>query len=297
MTDVSIIIVNYNTKDFIINCLNSIFEQTGGVQCETIVVDNCSVDGSQQVIAEFFPQVILIQNKINLGFGKANNLGAKLATGKYLFFLNSDTILLNNAISFLFNFNELNKTNLKIGVSGGILFDSDKSEIRSFGPLPTKIHILRSIMGLLPGFPRMKSKEAIYFNKNGFLEVGYVTGADMFIQKSIFETIGGFDPEFFMYYEETDLQHRLKDSGYHNFVISGPGIIHYEGSSFDKSKANNTKRIIITNSIFHYFKKHSKYLPYLIFKILFLIIRLPTIFYPSYSFKEKKEYIQQILNS
>ena len=297
MTDVSIIIINYNTKDLIINCLNSIFKQTAGVQFEVIVVDNCSVDGSQKIIAESFPQVILIQNKVNLGFGKANNLGAKLATGKYLFFLNSDTILLNNAISFLFIFNELNKAKLKIGISGGILSDTNKSEIRSFGPLPTKIHILRSIMGLLPGFSRMKSKEAFYFNKNGFLEVGYVTGADMFIQKSIFETIGGFDPEFFMYYEDTDLQHRLKDSGFHNFVITGPKIIHYEGSSFVKSKANNLKRIIITNSLFYYFKKHSKYLPYLIFKMFFLIMRLPTILYPSYSFKEKKEYIQQIINS
>lgn len=295
--DVSLIIVNYNTKDLISNCLSSIFKQTVGLQFEVIVVDNASVDGSRQVIIETFPQVILIQNKVNLGFGRANNLGVEKASGKYLFFLNSDTVLLNNAISIFFNFSEHNETNLKIGVIGGILMDSSKSETRSFGPLPTKTEILRSLLGLCSGFPRMKSGEAIIFKKNGFLEVEYVTGADMFIQKSIFEAFVGFDPEFFMYYEETDLQLRLKNAGYHNFVISGIQIIHYESASFDRRKTNNTKRIIITKSTFHYFRKHSNYLPYLIFKILYLAFRLPTIFYLSYSFKEKKEYFLQIINS
>ena len=92
--DVSIIIVNYNTKELTLQCLNSIFKQTIKIEYEIIVVDNASVDGSQKIIKEYYPKVILIENKENFGFGIANNIGAKYAQGKYLFFLNSDNITL-----------------------------------------------------------------------------------------------------------------------------------------------------------------------------------------------------------
>jgi len=297
MLDVSIIIVNYNTKKLVINCIESIINQTLNLTFEIIVVDNASIDGSPQLIKSTYPQVILIESKTNLGFGRANNLGVTKAQGKYLFFLNSDTILLNNAILALLNFNEKNSAILNIGISGGILLDENKLETGSFGPLPTKARTLKSILGLLPRFDKMNATEHLHFQTNGYLKVGYITGADLFISNSIFKNIGGFDPNIFMYFEETDLQLRLKNANYCNCVISGTQIIHLEGASLNQMNANNRKRLIYTKSMFYYFKKHSKLINFLIFKILFLTIRLTAIFYFKYTWKEKKEYILQIIKS
>lgn len=101
--NVSVIIVNYNTKELTKNCLASIFEKTKNIDFEVIVSDNGSTDGSIEMIKSDFPQVVLIENNVNLGFGKANNIAAKIAKGKYLLFLNSDTILLNNAVKEFFD--------------------------------------------------------------------------------------------------------------------------------------------------------------------------------------------------
>lgn len=293
--DVSIIIVNYNTKELIINCIESIINQTLNLTFEIIIVDNASIDGSQQAIKKIYPHVILIESKINLGFGRANNLGAERALGKYLFFLNSDTILLNNSIHALYYFNEINFARFNIGITGGILIDENGFETGSFGPLPSKTNMLKSILGLLPRFTKMTSIENKFFKTNGYLEVGYITGADMFISKSTFNKIGGFDPNIFMYYEETDLQRRLNNAHYRNFVIEGTQIIHFEGAILNQSNTNHKKRLIVTKSMFYYFRKHSTFIFFLIFKILFLTIRLSTIFYPGYSWKENKEYILHII--
>ena len=102
--DVSIIIVNYNTKKLIKNCINSIYKHTKDVDFEIIVSDNGSVDGSVEMIKSEFPNVILIENNANLGFGAANNRGLKIAKGKYIFYLNSDTVLLNNAVKYFFDY-------------------------------------------------------------------------------------------------------------------------------------------------------------------------------------------------
>lgn len=295
--DVSIIIINYNTKDLTLNCINSITSKTFSLTYELIIVDNASIDGSQALLRREYPDIILIESERNLGFGRANNLGAVKAQGKYLFFLNSDTVLLNDSIYQLFQFNELKKSKLRIGICGGVLIDKNGSETGSFGPLPNMTNTLKSIVGIYPRFTRMTSAETTFYHENHFLEVGYIMGADMFIEKSIFDTIGGFDPNLFMYYEETDLQFRLKKANYHNYLISGPKIVHFEGGCTPKTYANNFKRLVITKSMFYYFRKHSGYFNYLLFKIVYFLIRLTTIFYPSYSWKEKKEYFLQILKS
>jgi len=295
--DVSIIIVNYNTKDLTLQCLKSIFAQTENIEFEIIVIDNASSDGSCSLLQENFPQVNLIQSDKNLGFGRANNLGAIAAQGKYLFFLNSDTILLNNSILAQFNFNEKNANRFKIGISGGILLDENRLETGSFGPLPSKTNILKSTIGFVPRFTKMTSKEIKSFHTNGYLEVGYITGADMFISKSTFNSCGGFDPNIFMYYEETDLQLRLKKLNYHNFVVDGTQIIHLEGASTNKLQTNNKKRLIVTKSMFYFFRKHSYKINYIFFKIIYLLIRLLTIFSIKYTWKEKKEYIHAIIKA
>lgn len=115
--DVSVIIVNYNTKDLILNCIQSIYEKTKDLTFEIIVSDNDSKDDSIKQISSQFPEVKIIENKKNLGFGMANNEGFKIAQGKYVFCLNPDTILINNAIKFLYDFMEHNE---ECAAGGGI---------------------------------------------------------------------------------------------------------------------------------------------------------------------------------
>ena len=129
MINVSIIIVSYNTKELTHNCLKSVFEQTVNIDFEVIVSDNGSTDGSVEMIKKYFPQVALIENGANLGFGMANNRGLKVAKGKYIFYLNSDTILLNNAVKIFFDYWENAEDKESIGALGGILLDKDLNRI------------------------------------------------------------------------------------------------------------------------------------------------------------------------
>ena len=121
--DVSIIIINYNTRQMLANCLNSLYEFTKEIQFEVIVVDNASKDGSEQYICSKFPQVKWVNSGGNVGFGRANNLGIKYAKGKYLFLLNSDTLLLNNATKAFYNYAE-SHIGERIGVLGCWLYDN-----------------------------------------------------------------------------------------------------------------------------------------------------------------------------
>jgi GT2 family glycosyltransferase len=232
MTDVSIVIVNYNTKDLILQCLQSIYENTVGVDFEIIVVDNASEDESCASIKEKFPKVILVESKYNLGFGKANNIGAKLASGNFLFLLNSDTLLIENSIKVLKDF--LEKSNDQtIGVVGCKLLDKDKKPHISYGNFPS---IYQEIFeyGLLKIFKKYyaeKLSPSITDKSTEIKNVDYIIGADMFFKKSVFDAVSGFDEDFFLYYEETEICFRLKKLGYKIVWNPNTSIIHYVGSS------------------------------------------------------------------
>lgn len=229
--DVSIIIVNYNTKEFTLNCINSVFNQTFGLSFEVIVVDNVSTDGS----AELFSQddrILFVSSGQNLGFGMANNVGFKIARGKYVFCLNPDTILLNNAIQILFDFME---SNPRVGICGGNLFDADMKPTHSYRMmLPSLIWEIDYKFGEL--FTRLKWGKNAEFNYWGNpMKVGYITGADMMIRKEIVDKTGGFSKYFFMYYEECELTYRIKNAGYLVYSVPNAHIMHLEGKSFKSS--------------------------------------------------------------
>ena len=236
MIDVSVIIVSYNTLQLTKNCLNSIFEQTTGLNIEVIVSDNGSSDGSVEMIKSNFPSVILIENNQNLGFGKANNQGLKIAKGKYIFYLNSDTVLLNNAIYFFYNYWEHSNMPDEIGAIGGILVDEKLRKIHSGGKFPTYETIYNESLYLLNKhriaafikffhlswilkFRRNKIDRLSTFESN----VDYVTGADLFLKN---DNNAYFDENYFLYYEETDLELALVKKGKKCFLIDGPEIMH-----------------------------------------------------------------------
>lgn len=226
---VSIIIVNYNTLELTKNTISSILSETKKIKYEIILVDNNSQDGSVEFFSNDYykKKIKFIKNNENLGFGKANNIGINIAKGKYLFLLNSDTLLLNNVVKILYKFMEKNP---KIGISGGNIYDVNRLPAHSYSKFPDyKFDLYEIYKKLYLKF----FKKRLDFNYSDIpKKVGYITGADMFIRKELVDKIGNFDPEFFMYFEETELTWRAKKIGYEIYSVPEAKIIHLEGKSF-----------------------------------------------------------------
>ena len=274
--DVSVIIVNYNTKQMTLDCINSIFEKTVDVDFEVILVDNNSTDGSREVFDSDSRIKYFYLNE-NLGFGKANNYGIERAVGEYVFCLNSDTILLNNAI---FEFFKFAKDSGHLGCIGSMLLKKDKTENLSYGKFPDwKEHLMLRLKG-----PVYKLVGKVYLlnefnykdkNNASSFDVDFVTGADLFVKKETLK-FGAFDPDFFMYFEETELQYRLTKNGYGSKIIITPQIIHLDGGSFNGDKAKLIRRELMSlTSEFLYFKKTLSKIKYILFRSTFILTRLP----------------------
>ena len=295
--DVSIIIVNYNTWELTKQCIESIFDKTEGIFFEVIVVDNDSRDGS----VGFFstdPRIQFIESGDNIGFGRANNLGLDKAKGKYVFFLNSDTILLNNAVKFFFDFAE-NSQSLRIGGLGCQLVNGDYEHVHSFSKFPKmfetfKYEIKDHVASILHK-PKPSRNSCLYkVSPFGYYEVDYVTGADLFVSRDVLNTCGRFDPDFFMYYEETEMQYRWKKAGLKQYVIDGPRIVHLEQKSTVRSN-NFARELRDTKSRILYFKKTEHVMNYYMYRLLLLIFRIHYLVKPSLSFKQKKDFIKILL--
>lgn len=290
---VSIIIVNYNTLQLTKNCIESIIAKTYGVEYEIILVDNGSLDGSQKAFA-FDKRLLFVEAGRNLGFGKANNLGVGQAKGDYIFFLNSDTLLLNNAIYEMWRYCEEHKED-NIGGLGCILCDGNNQRCHSYAKLNTWKDIVKSYF--IAPYTKKKAKEIMAMDaedesKDAF-EVGYVTGADLFVSRKVIDECGCFDPDFFMYSEESEMQWRFRKHGYHNMIIKSPKIIHLEGMSQTKRKSPTMRKIMMTqSSLYLYVKKTSSKFEYLLFQLLFPITRLPFLFLAKRSIRDKLMYIK-----
>lgn len=281
--DVSIIIVNYNTKDLLMQCLDSIISYTKEIEYEIIVSDNGSKDGSIEIIKQKYPKVILIENNANIGFGAANNKGLNIATGKYIFYLNSDTYLINNAVKYFFDYWEENGDKESLGAIGGVLLDSSLQSIHSGANLPDyksycklqrlfiKFHIIKTIVyifGLGKLYLNYQKKKSIKENVS-VGEIGYVTGADLFMKN---DQYAKFDEQFFMYSEETDMQKRLSDNGKKRMIIEGPKIVHLTKKIPQKFEIESLSVFFMQESFLLYAKKHFDKIAYL--KFLIYIDRL-----------------------
>jgi GT2 family glycosyltransferase len=256
-TGVSIIIVNYNCAEHTCNCIASIYKYCLGTSFEIIVVDNASAGDFVNVITERFPDVKLIVNGKNLGFGVANNIGVRVALGKYLFFLNPDTILLSNAVSEFYSF--LENSGAEVGCCGCNLVTLDGKPNTSFGNFPSVLQQFSDI-GFRSLYKRYYNEKLTMAKRCDFNEViivDYLVGAAVFIKKQIFEAIGGFDEGFFMYYEETDLFFRLNKAGYKSYILPKIKIIHLEGITTESEAAFNYERwVMMEKSRYYYFTKN-----------------------------------------
>lgn len=270
--DVSVIIINYKTPDLVKDCVKSIKKMTEGISYEIVVVDNASDDGSAEMIKrELRDNVILIESETNLGFGKANNLGVKQAKGKYVFLLNSDTVLINNAIKILYDYMEQSS---KVGIVGGNLYSVDLKENSSFSMNFDDIESLKKQAGWVNIITEILSRQfrqkfydeeqkRKYAYKNTFnhsdepMEVGYIFGSDMMLLRELYNQMGGFDPEFFMYAEEEELSWRIHQAGYKIMNVPMAKIIHLDGGTFKRDQSFNSRQFVMrmTGAMIYYKKR------------------------------------------
>ncbi|MBV6421891.1 MAG: hypothetical protein DAHOPDDO_03179 [Ignavibacteriaceae bacterium] len=274
--DVSIIIVNYKSTELLRNCLDSIYTFTKDISFEIIVVDNESIPGELEDVTKKFSGIKLVKNELNKGFGAANNQGTELAEGKYLLFLNNDTILQENSIKKVFDYADSISGENIIGCR---LLNEDRSIQKSVFDFPTLANVFTSNFFLYLLFPKSK-----YFNKyhlmnsgiNSITEVDVVTGAFLFTPKQIFKKLGGFDERFFFYMDETDLCYRYKQMNENVVYFPETSLIHLKGKSAGgESWFKNKYQSISTIKFFQKHFKGMKFFFAIIFHYAGLIIRIP----------------------
>ena len=254
----SVIIVNYNVKHFLEQCLCSVQKAIAEMQAEIIVIDNNSADHSIGYLAPKFPEVRFIANKENLGFAKGCNQGLQLASGEYILFLNPDTIVpedcFEKCISFFTSHPEAGALGIKMLDGSGKFLKESK---RAF---PSPMTSLYKLSGLSKLFPRSKlfSKYHLgYLNENENHEVDVLAGAFMMIKKEVLNTVGSFDETFFMYGEDVDLSYRIQKAAcpatggsFKNYYFAGSSIIHFKGESTRKGSMNYVRMFYTAMSIF-----------------------------------------------
>lgn len=242
MIDVSVIIVNFNVRYFVEQAITSVYKAAENIKLEIIVVDNASSDDSTTLIQNKFPEVRLIANKENLGFGKANNQGIREAKGKYILLLNPDTVIQENTLSTCIQFMDAHADTGALGVrmidgKGNFLPESKRS-------VPTPFVAFCKMSGLSTLFPKSKtfSKYHLgYLSENENHEVEVLSGAFMFFRGDLLKTIGGFDEDYFMYGEDIELSYQVLKQGYKNYYLADTSIIHYKGESTKKGSLNYVK--------------------------------------------------------
>ena len=245
----SIIIVSWNTREALLNCLNAIYRTIKDISFEVFVIDNASEDNSQEAVKDFFPSVKLIENRENLGFAKANNQALKLMKGEYALLLNSDTITTDGAITKILRFMELNRN---VGICGGQLLNKDGTKQRSFDNISTPLTALINNVVLRIIFPKKYLGRKCKFDKP--VEVESIIGACMMVRKKAIDEVGLMDENFFFYYEDMDWCYRMKKGGWNISFYPDAFIYHIRGES---SKQLNEKAIIaFWKSKYYFFKKH-----------------------------------------
>lgn len=227
MVSLSVIIVNYNSRDYLRSCLESIFSDESFPLEQVVVVDNASSDGSVAMVERDFPAVILVKNNENVGFSKANNQGLSVVSSTHVLLLNPDTYL---SIGFFSELMSQATSHNKMGALGCRIANSDGSLQFSFGNFPT---LVRIILDRLPFFRQCFGILCRDTNRyNVAQRVGWVLGACLLLNRAAVSEIGGFDEDYFLYVEEVDLCYRLSSAGFENYYIPSPTLIHHnEGCS------------------------------------------------------------------
>lgn len=252
MVSISIIIVNWNTKEFLKRCIDSVPAACGKLPYEVVVVDNASSDGSSAYLKEHYPDVVLISNSENYGFARACNQGAFRARGKYLFLLNPDTVLYQDCLVRLKDFSEQGSW---VGIVGARLLDRKGRVQNSVRRFPTlgRLLLRDTVLGrVLPRYRKERLNR--YLPLADAAKVDQVSGAAFLIKRELWRALGGMDNRFFMFYEEVDLCLRVKEMGYNVFYLPSASVTHLGGGS--RHQARSEVFYYSCRSMFLYLEKH-----------------------------------------
>jgi len=272
----SIIIVNYNVKYFLEQCLCSVEKAIAHIEAEVFVVDNNSTDGSVAYLKNKFSFVHFIANADNVGFGKANNQALQYCTGDYILFLNPDTIVAEDCFTKCVSFFKKNKDCGALGIkmidgSGTFLPESK----RAFPSPMASFFKLTGISALFPTSPVFNQYSLGFLDEFSNHKVDVLAGAFIMTTNTVIQSVKGFDEDFFMYGEDIDLSYRIQKLGYNNYYFAESSIIHFKGESTKKGSLNYVKMFYSAMSIF--VKKHYKGSTAKVFSIviqLAIILRL-----------------------
>jgi GT2 family glycosyltransferase len=286
--DVSVIIVNWNTRQLLLDCLKSLKEFTENISYEIIVVDNHSSDDSVEMVAAQFPDVKLIVNDDNLGFAAANNKGIEASEGRYVLLLNSDTLVHTGSIEKNVVYADENP---KAALFGCRVVDShDKVCMTCFG-FPTLLSLFFSMTGLEQVFKmnRLFGRERMrWWPRDTFRKVDVVTGMYMFVRKTAIDEVGMMDDSFFFYYEETDWCYRFSNAGWKALFNPEAVIVHVGGGGQSSVNAAVKMFVQMQKSCLIYFSKHKGPLKTFIARMLLAVGFAGRSFYWSWMIMWKK---------
>lgn len=279
--DLSIIIVSYNTCSLIVKCIESIYKFAENLLIQIIVSDNASSDDTVETIEKKFPEVFILQNGRNIGFGAANNRAINYCKGRFVLFLNPDIILLEPSFKRMLEF--LDKTP-DAGIVGCKLINPDGSIQKSFHKFfPTLINrFLESIY-----FEKLMDKCSSYQTKtDDIMNVAAIVGACMLLKEELLRKVGGFDELFFMYCEDIDVCYRVRQMGYDIYYLGNIVMLHYLGASAKKNRQSYFTKVLTKESVYQFFKKHHGKVKAILYRILMIIgattrllILLPLVFF------------------
>jgi GT2 family glycosyltransferase len=226
--DVSVVIVSYNTRDMLRNCLDSVFKQTQQARIQVIVVDNNSTDDSCAVVQQLFPEVTLIRNPDNRGFAAANNQGFRIATGRYLLLLNSDTVILDSAIDKTLAYME---SHPEVGALGPKVLWPDREFQSTVFRFHSVTNVALDALYLPQLFPRLDRARYAGFDWDVEHNVDAAAGCFLLVRREVLGQVGVLDEAFFMYGEEAEWCHRMHKKGWRVVYYPGASIIHIFGGS------------------------------------------------------------------
>lgn len=239
--DLSILIVNYNTRDLTMDALHSVFRSETKYQYEVILIDNASADGSIEAIRTRFPQVTVIENRENVGFARANNQGMRRASGKYILLLNSDTVIqpdtIETMIAFMEQHPDVGAAGCKVLLPDGSL---DKACRRGFPTPSASFYYAFGLAKLFPHVPKFNQYQLGYLDPDEEYEVDCLVGAFMLVRREVIEKVGFLDEQFFMYGEDIDWCYRIKQAGWKVYYYPRTSIIHYKGAG----KKRRSRKIV-----------------------------------------------------
>jgi GT2 family glycosyltransferase len=274
MAELSIVVVSWNAKRYVQECLTSLARQTLSIPIEIIVVDNASSDGTPEMVRQTFPGVVLIENRSNLGFAKANNIGIRNATGTYISLINSDVYVPPECLQTIYEYMEQNPA---VGVVGPGMLRPDGQIGRSYMRFPTVWNCLCNALCLNKVF-----KGSLLFGswlmsdfKGGTSDVDVLNGWFLVVRRQALDDAGPLDERFFMYGEDIDWSYRFKHAGWRRVYFSGARALHYGGSSSARAPARFYIEMHKAN--FQYWKKHHSrvgVLGYWLTTLIYHLVRL-----------------------